>query len=190
MSDSSGSTGSSGGRRRRAPLVASRRPVEDPDAAEATGAPLFGDGPGDEHDVPDTPSAPAPPVFPPRPPEPAGLRDSDGSWMSPRQAADAAGVPLSTVRKWRKSGTIAERRNPGSGVEVFLTSNHGDPERPGAVPTPSPPTSELGVLVPLEVYQRSLAELILRLTDTTERAVRAEAEVEHLRQRLAELGSA
>ncbi|HSH23727.1 MAG TPA: hypothetical protein VK975_06680 [Acidimicrobiales bacterium] len=103
--------------------------------------------------------------------------------MSPREAADAAWVPASTVRRWRKAGTIAERTVPGRGVQVFVTSDlaaHRDQDGTGA------PTSELGVLVPLEVYQRSLAELILRLTDTTERAVRAEAEVEHLRQRLHE----
>ena len=102
--------------------------------------------------------------------------------MSPREAADAADVPLSIVRKWRKAGTIAERKQPGVGVQVFVT-----PDLNGDAPPPTAPTSELGVLVPLEVYQRSLAELILRLTDTTERAVRAEAEVEHLRRRLGEV---
>lgn len=103
--------------------------------------------------------------------------------MSPSEAADAAGVPASTVRRWRKAGTIAERKVPGSGVQVFVTSDLT--ARHGQSSTEAP-TSELGVLVPLEVYQRSLAELILRLTDTTERAVRAEAEVEHLRQLLDE----
>lgn len=130
-------------------------------------------------------AAPAPeaPSFPPPPPKPPGLDDADGAWMTPREAAEAAGVPVSTVRKWRKAGTIAERKQPGAGVQVFLTSE----QQAGAGDqAPAAPSSELGVLVPLEVYQRSLAELILRLTDTTERAVRAEAEVEHLRQRLAE----
>ncbi|MDP9418599.1 MAG: hypothetical protein M3P53_00270 [Actinomycetota bacterium] len=136
--------------------------------------------------TPATAARPAP-VLPPRPPDPPGLSDSDGSWMSPREAAEAAGVPQSTVRKWRKAGTIAERKQPGGGLQVFLTSDRRAADTAGVAPTPTQPTSELGVLVPLEVYQRSLAELILRLTDTTERAVRAEAEVEQLRQRLAEL---
>ena len=171
MSESSERSGQTPGRRRRAPLVASARAV-DPDATA--------DAPTDQPE-----RAPAPP-FPPPPPRPAGLHDDDGSWMSPRDAAEAAGVPLSTVRRWRKAGTIAERKQPGVGVQVFLPDDrlaNGDGGRPAG---DAAPTSEVGVLVPLEVYQRSLAELILRLTDTTERAVRAEAEVEHLRQRLAE----
>ena len=169
MSDSSNRTGQTSLRRRRAPLVASGR--VDPEATT--------DASGDQADPVPAPS------FPPPPPTPAGLRDDDGSWMSPREAAEAAGVPLSTVRRWRKAGTIAERKEPGLGVQVFLPADRtarGD----GASASTTTPTSELGVLVPLEVYQRSLAELILRLTDTTERAVRAEAEVEHLRQRLDE----
>ena len=103
--------------------------------------------------------------------------------MTHREAAAAAGVTLATVGTWRKAGTIAERKLPGSGVQVFLTPDHAAPRHDGAG---EPPRSELGVLVPLEVYQRSLAELILRLTDTTERAVRAEAELEHLRWQLGE----
>ena len=186
MPDTS-SEGQPPNRRRRAPLVAARRPADDADRGDTRpDDDTTGQGLVDERAAPAR--APrAAPVLPPRPPDPPGLSDSDGSWMSPREAADAAGVPQSTVRKWRKAGTIAERKQPGGGLQVFLTADRRAPDSTAVAPTPARPTSELGVLVPLEVYQQSLAELILRLTDTTERAVRAEAEVEQLRQRLAEL---
>ncbi|MGI8983130.1 MAG: hypothetical protein ACR2HM_01130 [Acidimicrobiales bacterium] len=105
--------------------------------------------------------------------------------MSSRQAAEAAGVSIDVVRQWRRAGTIAER-GKGGGLQVFLTADHRVPPAPRTAGN-SAPHSELGVLVPLEVHQRSLAELILRLTDTTERAVRAETELEFLRERLSEL---
>lgn len=135
----------------------------------------------------------------PLPSSPPGLDDTDGTWLSPRQAADAAGVSMAAIRRWRKAGTIADRAKPGAPgqIEVFLAADrHKSTNGPSPAPSPSSdgplaphlPYSELGVLVPLEVHQRSLAELILRLTDTTERAVRAETEVKFLRQRLAQLG--
>jgi hypothetical protein len=113
--------------------------------------------------------------------------------MTLAEAAEAAGVSPGTVRRWRKAGTIAERRspdNPGT-IEVFLTDDHGrtavDSATSAGAARNDGPCSELGVLVPLEIHQQSLAELILRLTDTTERAVRAEARVETLEAQLAEL---
>lgn len=128
--------------------------------------------------------------LPGRPPEAPGLRGSDGAWMTVGEAAEAAGVSPGTIRRWRKAGTIAERPAPGRGgtVEVFLTAGNKAVVATGATPTgvDAAPRSELGVLVPLEIHQRSLAELILRLTDTTERAVRAEARVEMLEAELAQ----
>ena len=157
----------SGRQRRRAPLVASRPSGRGDDGRRK------GSGP-----------APAS-QFEPPPRPPAGLDEDDGEWMTQRRAADAAGVSLEVIRRWRKEGTIAERRSPGGGgLQVFLTPGH---QAPDAAAETGPPVSELGVLVPLEVHQRSLAELILRLTDTTERAVQAETEVRFLRERLAEL---
>jgi DNA-binding transcriptional MerR regulator len=116
--------------------------------------------------------------------------------MTMGAAAEAAGVSPGTVRRWRKEGTIAERKAPGDrgGVEVFLTADCRQAESverdtTTAASQNSGPHSELGVLVPLEIHQRSLAELILRLTDTTERAVRAEARAEMLEAQLGELRS-
>ena len=151
---------------------------------EASGrrrAPLVARRPGDAKPAPRPSTSPA---RPPPPRDPPGLGDDDGAWMSSRQAAEAAGVSLDVVRQWRKAGTIAER-GKGAGLQVFLTADHRQSAAPGAAT--GVPHSELGVLVPLEIHQRSLAELILRLTDTTERAVRAETELEFLRERLAEL---
>lgn len=131
-------------------------------------------------------------TLPKRPPEPAGLRDSDGQWFRLAEAAQAAGVSPATLRRWRKEGTIAERQSPDEPgtIEVFLAADDG---QAAAVDSSSAGgakdngvESESGVLVPLEIHQRSLAELILRLTDTTERAVRAEARVEMLEAQLAE----
>lgn len=145
-------------------------------------APLVARRPADAKPAPRPSTSPAPPPSPPR--DPPGLRDDDGAWMSSRQAAEAAGVSLDVVRQWRKAGTIAER-GKGARLQVFLTADHRQAAAPSAAN--GVPHSELGVLVPLEIHQRSLAELILRLTDTTERAVRAETELEFLRERLAEL---
>lgn len=114
--------------------------------------------------------------------------------MSQAEAARQAEVSVATIRRWRKAGTIAERpapSDPGT-IEVFLTADSRQPAAAEGAATAggdhgSPPQSDLGVLVPLEIHQQSLAELILRLTDTTERAVRAEARVEMLEAKLAEL---
>ena len=161
-------TGGPTGERRRAPLVARRRQ------------------PADGRD--------GPPPIPPLDPEEvrrrteaaAELSDEDGAWLSQQDAAREAGVTVDVIRRWREAGTIAERRAPDNArrVEVFLPADrYQADEQPG--PTGSqPPHSELGVLVPLEVHQRSLAELILRLTETTERAVRAETELRFLRQQM------
>jgi transposase-like protein len=131
-------------------------------------------------------------TLPKRPPEPAGLRDSDGQWLPLAEAAQAAGVSPATLRRWRKEGTIAERRSPDEPgtIEVFLATDDGqaatvDSSSAGGAKD-NGDLPESGVLVPLEIHQRSLAELILRLTDTTERAVRAEARVEMLEAQLAE----
>lgn len=183
------------GGRRRAPLVAKRSGS----AADTNGRGASGRGASGGPRASRAPAgkgiqAPAPP--PSRPP---GLDDTDGAWLSPRQAADAAGVSMAAIRRWRKAGTIADRAKPDAPgqIEVFLAADrHRSTNGPSPAPdsradglaTPLLPHSELGVLVPLEIHQRSLAELILRLTDTTERAVRAEAEVKFLRQRLAQLG--
>lgn len=113
--------------------------------------------------------------------------------MTQQAAAEAAGVSVAVVRGWRKAGTVAERPSSerSGSVEVFLTPSHrrsgDDPADPPASNGRVPPESELGVLVPLEIHQRSLAELILRLTDTTERAVRAEARLEALEAEVASL---
>ena len=162
-------TGAPTGERRRAPLVARRRQLAD--------------------------RADGPPPIPPLDPEEvrrrteaaAELGDEDGAWLSQQDAAQEAGVTVDTIRRWREAGTIAERRAPDNPrrVEVFLPADrHSDGQH---APTGTqPPHSELGILVPLEVHQRSLAELILRLTETTERAVRAETELRLLRQQLDE----
>ena len=163
-------TGAPTGERRRAPLVARRRSPAD-----------RGDGP-----------PPIPPLDPEevrrRTEAAAELSDEDGAWLSQQDAARQAGVTVDVIRRWREAGTIAERRAPDNArrVQVFLPADrHQADEQHG--PTGSqPPHSELGVLVPLEVHQQSLAELILRLTETTERAVRAETELRFLRQQLDE----
>lgn len=170
------------GERRRKPLVARRGS----DVASRTKVP--------EKPTPTRKTPPLPP--PPKPPP--GLSDADGTWMSPRQAADAAGVSMAAIRRWRKAGTIADRPAPDAPgrIEVFLAADRHKPAAARSSATGSPPDgsgarsvphSELGVLVPLEIHQRSLAELILRLTDTTERAVRAETELQFLRKEIATL---
>ncbi len=161
-------TGGATGERRRAPLVARRRQPAD-----------GGGG-----------SSPIPPLDPEevrrRTEAAAELSDEDGAWLSQQDAAQEAGVTVDTIRRWREAGTIAERRAPDNArrVEVFLPADRHHSDGQHAPTGAQPPHSELGILVPLEVHQRSLAELILRLTETTERAVRAETELRFLRQQL------
>lgn len=156
--------------RRRAPLVARRRPPADGGAG----------------------SPPIPPLDPAevrrRTEEAAALSEEDGAWLSQRDAAREAGVTVEVIRRWRERGTIAERRAPDNPrrVEVFLPADRRGLGGGRSATEKEPPQSELGILVPLEVHQRSLAELILRLTETTERAVRAETEVRFLREQLGE----
>lgn len=161
-------SGPANGERRRAPLVARRQPP--------TGR--TGDPP---------PIAPLDPAeVRRRREEAAALSEEDGAWLSQRDAARQAGVTVHVIRRWREAGTIAERRSPEEPrrVEVFLPDDRRQPDGQQETTGNQPPHSELGVLVPLEVHQRSLAELILRLTETTERAVRAETEVRFLREQL------
>lgn len=166
MVERSARSGPPTGGRRRAPLVARRQPA----------------GRGER-------PPPVPPIDPAelrrRVEEAAALSEEDGAWLSQHDAAREAGVSVDVIRRWRQAGTIAERRAPGNSrrVEVFLPADHHHVDGQGP-PEGQPPHSELGVLVPLEVHQRSLAELILRLTETTERAVRAETEARFLRQQL------
>jgi hypothetical protein len=133
---------------------------------------------------------PIPPIDPAelrrRKEEAAALGEDDGAWLSQRDAARQAGVTVDVIRQWREAGTIAERRDPDDSrrVEVFLPAGRYRAGVGNGAAEPEPPRSELGVLVPLEVHQRSLAELILRLTETTERAVRAETEARFLREQL------
>lgn len=161
-------TGPPTGERRRAPLVARRRQP----AEGAEGPP------------------PVPPLDPAaerrRTEEAAELSEEDGAWLNQHDAAREAGVTVDAIRRWREAGTIAERRAPDNArrVEVFLPADRHRLDGQHGPAADEPPHSELGVLVPLEVHQRSLAELILRLTETTERAVRAETEVRFLRQQL------
>jgi hypothetical protein len=135
-----------------------------------------------------------PPPIPPLDPaevrrrteEAAALNEDDGAWLSQRDAARQAGVTVDVIRRWRQAGTIAERQSPDQPrrVEVFLPGDRHELDGQQGPAGDELPHSELGVLVPLEVHQRSLAELILRLTETTERAVRAETEVRFLREQL------
>jgi hypothetical protein len=130
---------------------------------------------------------------------------SDSDWMTLRQASDAAGIPLSTIRTWVKKGripTALEEFPDGSRRIVSLDAVRARARRlsqPVEGPEPAPvepgPTSAPPgtMLVPIAAWDRMLIQLGnlhqagQELAQARERAARAETEAAFLRERLAEL---
>jgi hypothetical protein len=121
--------------------------------------------------------------------------------MTLRQASDAVGIPLSTIRTWVKKGrvpTTLEEFPDGNRRIVSLDAvrtrarqlGH-DVEEPEATSTP-PGT----MLVPIDAWDKMLIQLGnlhkagQELAEARERAARAETEATFLRERLAELRAA
>jgi hypothetical protein len=122
--------------------------------------------------------------------------------MTLRQASDAVGIPLSTIRTWVKKGrvpTTLEEFSDGNRRIVSLDAvrtrarqlGH-DVEEPDPSSAPPPGT----MLVPIDAWDKMLIQLGnlhqagQELAEARERAARAETEASFLRERLAELRAA
>jgi hypothetical protein len=119
-----------------------------------------------------------------------------------RQASDAAGIPLSTIRTWVKKGrvpTTLEEFPEGNRRIVSLDAVRdrarrlGHPvDEPEQMTAPPPGT----MLVPIDAWDKMLIQLGnlhqagQELAVARERAARAETEATFLRERLAELRAA
>jgi hypothetical protein len=168
-------------------------------------------------------SASVPPANP-RPASPIGDRETrdrgkgeslDG-WLTLRQANEATGIPVPTLRKWAAKGRIPSRLDgSGSGARRLVTlddvwararkvgrevepasrkqADKLDPlpdASPTADETASPPPGTM--IVPIAAWDKMLIQLGnlheagQQLAEARERAARAETEAMFLRERLAE----
>jgi hypothetical protein len=139
--------------------------------------------------------------------------DRPGNWMTLRQASDASGIPLSTLRNWARKGrvpTALEEFTHGTRRIVSLDAVRArarqlgqpvneepavEPQKPSIVgqdQVPPPGT----MLVPIAAWDKMLIQLGnlhqagQELAEARERAARAETEASFLRERLAELRGA
>lgn len=131
---------------------------------------------------------------------------ADPQWVPLAEAAERAGVNVSTLRNWARSGKVESRTANGSGgprrlvrLEEVVARASGDspPRRAGATgdDVASDDTmqrsrsieEELGAqLVPV---MKALPDMIRELAEARERTGRAEAKAEFLSDQLAELRS-
>jgi hypothetical protein len=121
--------------------------------------------------------------------------------MTLRQASDAVGIPLSTIRTWVKKGrvpTTLEEFPDGNRRIVSLDAVRTRARQLGhAVEEPdatAPPPGTM--LVPIDAWDKMLIQLGnlhqagQELAEARERAARAETEATFLRERLSELRAA
>ena len=146
----------------------------------------------------------------------SAARSAGADWLTLREASDATGVQLSTLRNWARKGrvpTALEESVDGTHRMVSLEGvrararqlGHAVVEpratsAPAVAPSPPPIVEEESVnpppgtmLVPIDAWDKMLHQLGnlheagQQLADARERAARAETEAAFLRERLAEL---
>jgi hypothetical protein len=146
---------------------------------------------------------------------PAG-RSAGGDWLTLREASDATGVQLSTLRNWARKGrvpTALEESADGTHRMVSLEGVRARARQLGHPvveprPTPTPPVAPASspileeeavtpppgtMLVPIDAWDKILIQLGnlheagQQLAEARERAARAETEAAFLRERLAEV---
>jgi hypothetical protein len=126
--------------------------------------------------------------------------DVAGEWVTLRQASLDAGVSVSALRKWYRSGAIPSRMEPGVHGEHRLVElgavrarigNYR--EQTGTLPQDVPAIPEGTTLVPLEAWQQVMVQLGhlheagQQLADARERAGKAETEAAFFKERFAEV---
>ena len=143
-------------------------------------------------------------------------RPTRGDWLTLREASDATGVQLSTLRNWARKGrvpTTLEESTEGTHRMVSLEGVRararqlGHPvveSQPTATPPVAPASSQIvddekvtpppgTMLVPIDAWDKMLLQLGnlheagQQLAEARERAARAETEAAFLRERLAEM---
>lgn len=114
------------------------------------------------------------------------------AWVPLREAADAAGVSVSALRKWYTRGDIPSRMEPGPTGERRLVPLEAVLERAGRHrPADYParvgpaPVPEGMALVPAADWERMLS-IAVRYAEAGERVGRAEEKAEHYHARLVE----
>lgn len=134
-----------------------------------------------------------------------------GQWMTLRAASRSTGIPVETLRKWARRGTIPTFLEPTNlGTNIRLVDLDGvqqraaelgrslNPEPASAmeaeqrpvVPAPTPPDT---MIVPVDAWNKMLTQLGnlheagQQLAAARERAAKAETEAEFLRERLSEI---
>jgi hypothetical protein len=141
-----------------------------------------------------------------------------GRWRTLREANRATGIPVETLRKWARRGTIPTfLRATQLGTNIRLVDLDGVQERaaelgrtiesepdssePASAPHPShplrraEPTPPGTMIVPVDAWNKMLAQLGnlheagQQLATARERAAKAETEATFLRERLAEMRS-
>ena len=156
-------------------------------------------------------TVPTPPPSPASPPaarssRPARRDEGRPRWVTLREAAEATGIPLSTVGSWARKGRVPsrlEQRAAGprrtvdpAAVAALAAARGGrraSPERESP-PSPSAPSRipDGHLLVPRDAWEKMLAQLGnlheagRELAEARERAAKAETEAAFLRERLAE----
>jgi len=130
------------------------------------------------------------------------------SWVTLREASDATGIPVGTLRKWARREAIPSHLESEGDHTVRLVSlddvrARADelgrdlapdpiPERAGPTASAVPPSPET-MIVPIDAWNKMITQLGnlheagQQLAEARERAARAETEAGFLRERLAEL---
>jgi hypothetical protein len=143
-------------------------------------------------------------------------RSSREDWLTLREASDATGVQLSTLRNWARKGrvpTALEESADGTHRMVSLEGVRARARQLGhpimeSRPTPTPPVAPASspiveeetltpprgtMLVPIDAWAKMLLQLGnlhqagQQLAEARERAARAETEAAFLRERLTEM---
>ena len=141
--------------------------------------------------------------------------ESRGRWVTLREANRATGIPVETLRKWARRGTVptflqptqlgtnirlvdldgVEERAAGLGRTIHTAAEPIEPPTPTSAPAASktdsaPPGT---MIVPVDAWNKMLTQLGnlheagQQLATARERAAKAETEATFLRERLAEM---
>lgn len=141
--------------------------------------------------------------------------ESDGRWVTLREASRSTGIPVETLRKWARRSTIPSYLSPTNrGTSIRMVDLDGVEQRaaelgrttvptPATAPSPSPaapptepdqtPPPPGTMIVPVDAWNKMLNQLGnlheagQQLASARERAAKAETEAKFLRERLAEM---
>jgi hypothetical protein len=119
-------------------------------------------------------------------------------WVSAADAADAAGITPGMVRNWARQGLIVSQTGAGPTgeqvlvrlSEVMRQAGHVDSDSPESAQlseSPHDPTLRLAQTADLAPIFQTIPDLVVKVTEMTDRAARAETKVEFLSQQVSTL---